>query len=521
MHILEFKEYKTDKFIRVAVSNSDILAFSSNKDKYNSDLSSSEIDKKRQSSEPLNFFVKFIESYNTGEYHYVFLKQQKDKSTEITDTLKPEQKDEFLKEKSVILKDGEYYFQVNHFANFLQVDDNDNIIYPFKCYSFDIGTIKQSTLTLAKSTKYTNLLPVDLLLNEPLILKILKETGVDIESYVTVSKLWDRSFIHLDEFNKYIKYYYEIPEYRKCVQSGIAEAFTWTKYAFKTVQSKAKEMYSEVRKVQGELPDYIKKLCIQEGKYQYTNKQIIKLYNLGFTAQCFLMFQKIFKNFAYSSFLKFMWVYDMCDEFFPNKYECIDILNFIQYNASSRCQKSTSNLFDFLEYCKKAMNNIPTLDSAFKQKICDHFVSTGLTSDVCYYLKSEIKEKNKQLFYDCFNQYTNISYSNKYLQRISHFSDLPEYIRNWFYCYISEFVYIGKKDIFEPNKDEIIYLYKVYSNNNVVREYIVKINLSNQSFTTHDRGKLCTMNDEITQYISTFLNQHVFPKYIDAVIDKF
>lgn len=472
-------------------------------------------------SSPVNFFI--VDAFNSFKYH--FIKQYKDKPTEITTRILTEEEARKTNNKTLLFENGDWYIKLKSYnvrcQSFFEVDDNNNVIYPFVPYYICFPSTDADVIKLRKK-EVNNIIPIEILSLNSVKDTIKKETGVSIVPLInSLQQISSYSSISGKDVDNYIKFYNQFPTFKKCCDIGTNEISLWVTLSVKTMAKKMQEIDNILKDIViDDIPDYVKYLLKTEF-FQNISKNILFFYKIGFNEQDFKDFKRIFKSFGQSSCTRFMLIYNLCERFDSGKYSVADILSIIQKNISLEQNSSVRAVFQNVKKFISAEKLIPMLGSDFVKRVYTAFITSGLTVNLCNSFEQEIITNNKSMFYNQFTHYPNLIYNNNQLVRITKFEQLPSYIKQGFWrCQDFSCLYpLNYPDVFEPNESEILFLYNDYCYDELL---LVKVNLKMRTFDVFYNGKNITSKCTNTtiSYLSNIFNDHIFPTYINMTINE-
>lgn len=263
---------------------------------------------------PNNFVFYGAQTYSPAIY-YLLVPKNQNLSVNLSVTVVNKLEDNYTK---AVLDNGKKVNVVGlyHYRNFIELDENNEIMYPFKSIAVSFSLAKG--LDCKEKTKGFEMTPIPIYAIEEgsLIQRIKDLTDVDICPIIRLykEKKPKSSVIYAGYLENYILAYKSIPEFRKCVENNIGEIKDWVKYSLTTIKNKSKKMNKLLENKGGSsLPAYVKSY-MTDNNVKDGEKNILELYNLGFTEDDFSLCKKLIGSFANTYVQRFLSLYDFVND---------------------------------------------------------------------------------------------------------------------------------------------------------------------------------------------------------------
>lgn len=429
-------------------------------------------------------------------------------------------------EKTISLKRKEYYIIDNRIFSFPVLDNENNIKYPFDIVSLNFDTNANRFFVIHDINRCR--LPASMIFEQSLIKRIKEYSGVDISVLNNTDFLSDARFdngcamIGMHLLQTYINSYSDIKDFRECINRGVKSAYGWLYYSDSTIKKKAKEALKEYKDNSFEtLPDFVQKY-ISDSRVKDGEKNVLSLYNLGFSENDFICFKKMFKNFGNTSYNRYVQLYNFLNNNCNRPIGVSEALSYILLNTKKGKNCTVAYFFSTLDSFETTnkRENINLEKEIFEAIIEGNFKSESLIiSDKII----KIREKNK---IEMLNQYPEINlsefpYSPLNILRINSKEDVPN-------------------GVLIPGTDEILFCFdnSCYSSAEEKTKYLL-VDLNRQSYKIYGFVKsiysnpylaLLYSNGEKQGYfnnymldrdiyiINNILSKYVFPQYIESKV---
>lgn len=299
--------------------------------------------------------------------------------------------------------------------DFIELDENDEIMYPFK--SVRISFRPSSGLLCNENASISSdfpSIPIYAIEQGSLIKRIEELENVDIRPIIKLYKEKEpkSSSVPAEHLKTYISAYKTIPEFRKCVENGVGEIKYWIRYSLATVKNKSKEMLKLFNDKET-IPTYVKSI-IDKNNRKDGEKNILELYNLGFKEDDFSLYIKLIGSFANTYVQRFTDLYNFVNDNNQEspKYSVSDVLKMTGKNKTASRKFFTQ--FNSIESNLSISNKSSLLDITELENMIKSSIVNGTFVENADAIRAEIENFDKKSEEYSLRQYPKLTVPNDF-----------------------------------------------------------------------------------------------------------